>query len=94
MTEIVIIARIVPEEGQTDSVHNAIDALASASREEAGNKGYSVFLSDVSPAEFLIHEIWADAEAVTNHGRMPHMTTFKKSVQGKARISVQKLTEL
>ncbi len=94
MTEIVIVARIIPEQGQVELVRAAVDDLAVASREEAGNKGYDVFVSPDQKSEFLIHEKWADAEAITNHATMPHMTTFKEIVKGKTRISVQKLAEL
>lgn len=94
MTDIVIIARIVPEEGQADLLRTAIDDLAAASREEAGNKGYDVFVSTSRHIEFLIHEIWADADAIVSHGRMQHMIRFKEIVKGKARISVQKLAKL
>ncbi|MCG7519058.1 putative quinol monooxygenase [Ruegeria sp. Ofav3-42] len=94
MSEIVIIAQVVPESGQSDLLRNAIEELASASREEAGNKGYDVFVSPDQTTEFLIHEIWVDAEAITNHGRMPHMARFKEIVKGKARVSVQKLAKI
>ena len=93
MSEVVIIARIVPEDGQWELLRAAIDDLAAASREEAGNKGYDVFVSASRQAEFLIHEIWSDAEAIANHGRTSHMTRFKEIVKGKAQISVQKLAK-
>ncbi len=93
MSEVVIIARIVAEDGQWELLRAAIDDLAAASREEAGNKGYDVFVSASRQAEFLIHEIWSDAEAIANHGRMPHMARFKEIVKGKAQISVQKLAK-
>jgi len=94
MSEIVIVARIIPEHGQTELVRAAIDDLAVASRAEAGNKGYDVFVSSDQASEFLIYEIWANAEAIANHATMPHMITFKEMVKGKTRISVQKLVEL
>ncbi|WP_171126955.1 MULTISPECIES: putative quinol monooxygenase [unclassified Ruegeria] len=94
MSEIVIIARIEPEEGQSEVVRTAIEDLANASRQEAGNRGYDVFLSPDKKTEFLIHEIWSGGEAITSHGRMPHMVRFKEIVKGKARISVQKLAKL
>ncbi len=94
MNEIVIIARIIPEDGQSDLVRAAIEELAFASREEAGNKGNDVFVSPYRRSEFLIHEIWSGAQAIINHGRMSHMVRFKEAVNGKAQISVQKLAKL
>ncbi len=93
MSEVVIIARIVPEDGHKETLRAAIDDLAVASREEAGNKSYDVFVSANQQAEFLIHEIWSDAEAIANHGRTSHMARFKEIVKGKAQISVQKLAK-
>jgi len=93
MTEIVIIARILPQEDLADFVRSAIDDLASASRDEAGNRGYDVFVSLDGQSEFLIHEIWADAEAIANHGRLPHMARFKETVKGKAQITVQTMAK-
>ncbi len=53
-----------------------LNALAAASRAEAGCDGYEIFQSTIEPTRLIIIETWAGDEALAIHNESNHFKTI------------------
>jgi quinol monooxygenase YgiN len=58
--------------GNEDVVHDALVALAPASRTEPGCRTYIVHQDPEQPSVFKIFEVYDDEDAFTKHSTYPH----------------------
>lgn len=94
MSELTLIVEIKAQDGAADKVFDAIQTLAVETRKEAGCLAYRVYTSSDDAQVFLIHEEWESPQALSDHGAMPHIKTFKSAVSGLIDLKAQKYAKL
>lgn len=67
-----VFARWKVNEAETDRILKLLPELATATRGEEGNVLYEIFQSELDPNEFLLHECYADANAMELHKVSEH----------------------
>lgn len=68
-------------DGQEDTVRQAIEAMTEPSRQESGCLAYQGHRSTDDPREFFLYERYANAAAFDAHRATPH---FERYVRGQA----------
>lgn len=81
---IAIIAKLTVKEGSEDDFKAAgAEMVAAVNANEAGRTlQYTLTQSQKAPTEFFFFEIYADADASTDHGKTPHMAAFGGKIGG------------
>jgi quinol monooxygenase YgiN len=79
---IVVVGRVQTDDAHRDELIRIGQAVAQASRQEAGCIHYGVFEDTERRNEFVFVEEWQDEEALQEHFRTPHITTFMSSILG------------
>lgn len=69
---IILQATWVANPGSEQLVRDALANLAPLSRQEPGNRGYTVYHSASEPSVFRIFEIYENQDAVTAHAESEH----------------------
>ena len=71
-------------------VVEGLNALAAASRAEAGCDGYEIFQSTVEPTRLVIVETWASDAALEAHQKTPHYTTILPPLGEKMTLTIER----
>ncbi|BAS07758.1 uncharacterized protein sll1783 [Arthrobacter sp. Hiyo4] len=71
----------IAKAGQEARLHEALVGLQSASREDAGCLGYTVFSDDQRPGTFVLFEGWVRRGDLEAHNEEDHVREFVKEVQ-------------
>jgi quinol monooxygenase YgiN len=69
---VTLIVILRAREGQETLLEAELRALVGPSRKEGGCIAYSLHRSVDTPGALLLHEVWANREAHTEHTRLPH----------------------
>ncbi len=78
---VVLSATWIAKEGEAETVREALEHLAPASRTEEGNIYYQAYRDPEEPLVFRIFEVYRDQDAVTAHTEYDH---FKQWALGRA----------
>ncbi len=81
---IVQTAKLRVNDGKADEFIEAAKAMVAAVREKEAGKTtrYDLLRSASDPNQFMFFEAYADAEAMQEHGRTPHMAEFGGKLRG------------
>ena len=81
---IAIIAKLTVKEGNEEEFKAAgAEMVAAVKANEAGRTlQYTLAQSAKTPAEFYFIEAYADADALSDHGKTPHMAAFGGKIGG------------
>jgi quinol monooxygenase YgiN len=79
-----IIAKLTVQEGKEDEFKAAgAEMVAAVKANEAGRTlMYTLGQNQKAPTEFFFIECYADADAVADHGKTPHMAAFGAKIGG------------
>jgi quinol monooxygenase YgiN len=69
---VTLIVILRAREGQETLLEAELRALVGPSRKEEGCIAYSLHRSVDTPGALLLHEVWTNREAHTEHTRLPH----------------------
>jgi glyoxylase I family protein len=72
-----VLATLSALPGFEEELHAALQALAAASRGERGNERYALFREEGQAGVFHLIEAYRDADALAEHRRAPHYTTYR-----------------
>jgi quinol monooxygenase YgiN len=79
---IVVVGRVQTDADRREELIGMGQALAAASRQEAGCISYRFYEDTEAPNEFVFVEEWESDEALQTHFRTEHIGTFMRSVPG------------
>ena len=81
---IAIIAKLTVQEGKEDEFKAAgSEMVAAVKANEAGRTlQYTLAQSQKAPTEFYFIDAYADADALADHGKTPHMGAFGGKIAG------------
>ena len=80
---ITIFAKLQAAEGKEDEFRSAIETMVAAvSENEPDVMKYALHEVDGSPGTFLLHEVYANDEALKAHGQTDHMKAFGQTLKG------------
>jgi quinol monooxygenase YgiN len=80
---IIIFAKLQAAEGKEDEFRSAIETMVAAvSENEPDVMKYALHEVDGSPGTFLLHEVYANDEALKAHGQTDHMKAFGQTLKG------------
>jgi quinol monooxygenase YgiN len=79
-----IIAKLTVNEGKEEEFKSAgAEMVAAVKTNEAGRTlQYTLAQSQKNPTEFYFLEMYADADALADHGKTPHMAAFGAKLAG------------
>jgi quinol monooxygenase YgiN len=79
-----IVAKLTVQEGKEEEFKAAgAEMVAAVKANEAGRTlQYTLTQSQKTPAEFYFLEMYADADALGDHGKTPHMAAFGGKIGG------------
>ena len=78
---LIVAGTITIDPADVDRLRSAAAEMMAATREEAGNIEYVFSVSVADPGSVQIFEIWESAADLENHMTLPHMATFRASLQ-------------
>ncbi|WP_426286181.1 putative quinol monooxygenase [Luteibacter sp. E-22] len=70
--QVKVIAVITAKDGQERELEALLRSMATPSRGEPGNIHYNLWRHREKPGEFVIDEMYVDADAATVHRASPH----------------------
>jgi quinol monooxygenase YgiN len=81
---IAVIAKLTVQEGKEEEFKTAgAEMVAAVKSNESGRTlQYSLTQSQKAPTEFYFIEAYADADAMADHGKTPHMAAFGGKIGG------------
>lgn len=81
---IAIIAKLTVHEGREDEFKAAGAEMVAAVKANEGGRTlqYTLAQSQKAPTEFYFIEAYADADALADHGKTPHMGAFGGKIAG------------
>ena len=79
---IVVVGRVKTDDAHRDELIRIGQAVAQASREEAGCVNYGLFEDTETRNEFVVVEEWRDEAALQEHFRTSHIASFMASIRG------------
>jgi quinol monooxygenase YgiN len=81
---IAIIAKLTVKEGSEDDFKAAGAEMVAAVKANEGGRTlqYTLTQSQKTPSEFYFLEMYADADALGDHGKTPHMAAFGGKIGG------------
>ena len=81
---IAVIAKLTVKADQVEGFKTAASKMvASVKEQEAGRTlQYTLAQSQQEPTEFFFLELYADADAISTHGKTPHMAAFGGAIGG------------
>jgi quinol monooxygenase YgiN len=71
-TQVKVLAVLTAKDGQERELEALLRGMAAPSRGEPGNVQYNLWRNREKPAEFVIDEMYIDAEAAAAHRVSPH----------------------
>ena len=94
---ITIFAKLQAAEGKEAEFRSAIETMVAAvSDNEPDVMKYALHEVDGSPGTFLLHEVYANDEALKAHGQTDHTKAFGQTLKGisGARPEISRVTEI
>lgn len=82
MSKISLIAKLTAAEGKADEMETALNAMITASEEEAGLEIYSVHRDNADSSVFYFFELYADQAALDVHGKGDGMKAAMGAIGG------------
>jgi quinol monooxygenase YgiN len=79
---IVVVGRVSTDADKRDELVRVGQAVAAASRAEAGCLGYRLYEATDLDNEFVFVEEWESDEALKRHFATPHIAEFMQAVPG------------
>lgn len=79
---IVVVARVKTDDALREDLIKIGQAVAQASRQEAGCINYALFEDTEDRNRFMVVEEWRDDAALQEHFRTPHIAKFMASING------------
>jgi quinol monooxygenase YgiN len=73
VAEINVVAILKAKEGRESDVSAALQKALPASRKDAGNQRYDLFVAQGAPGTFVMIEKWASKEDLDAHFVSPHL---------------------
>lgn len=73
-------ARFTAKAGKEEQIKAELLKLVKPSRQEPGNLSYEVHQSIDQPAILLVHDVWADAEALRKHNETDAIKAMRAAV--------------
>jgi quinol monooxygenase YgiN len=80
---VILTAIVKAKPGQEDAVKEALLSLVEPTRKEAGCLCYNLHQSKGDPTQFMFYEQWASQEALSAHGKTPHMQALGGKLKDK-----------
>jgi quinol monooxygenase YgiN len=77
----VIVARVAVKSGQEAAFIGVASKLVEATRQEAGNLFYSLYMSPLNPTEFIFYEEYKDDAAFQAHSESAHFAAFADAIK-------------
>jgi quinol monooxygenase YgiN len=77
---LIVIGRIVVEEGAVDAVRSALNTMEQETRKEPGCITYAFATEINEPTTIRLVEQWKSMAALEEHFRSPHMAAFGAAV--------------
>lgn len=73
MSDLNVVAVLTAKPGSESIVREALEGLVEPTRAEAGNRGYTLYVSAVDPTVFVTVELWASQADLDAHMTTPHI---------------------
>ncbi|WP_300452509.1 putative quinol monooxygenase [Accumulibacter sp.] len=90
-----IIASIVAHPEHRETVRQALSAMLTPTRAEAGCRQYDLHVDQADPNRMVMIERWTDDAALDAHVATPHMAQLKAIIGDKtAGIDIQRLNHI
>ncbi len=77
---IVVQVEVIVEPGSASKVVDAVKAMETATRQEAGCLKYAFSVDIADPGMIRVTERWESLDAIKAHMTSPHMAEFNKAV--------------
>ena len=77
---IVVVGRVQTDAQRRDALVQAGEAVAAASRQEAGCLGYRLYAATEDPLAFVFIEEWKDDAALQAHFGTEHVAAFMRTI--------------
>ncbi len=87
MNNIVIVAKIVANEGKSDLVKSELNKLLAPTHAEEGNVSYKIHQDMQNPNKFVAVEEWANGEAIQAHMATEHIKAYTQVTTENAAIA-------
>ena len=80
----VVMVRITAKDGQADAVADSLESLVGPSMAEPGMKFFMPYRSPDDPAQFLVYELYENADGWDAHNASPHFLAAVDDLISKA----------
>lgn len=80
--QVFVVASMEAQEGKFEELKQVVLTLAKATREEAGNVGYTIIEDPSKPNTIFSIEKWESKEAEAKHWETPHLKEATSKVPG------------
>ena len=80
---IVLVAQLQAKAGEEEAVGKALLAMVEPTRKEPGCFCYNLHQSKKDKSQFMFYEQWASSEALSVHGKSPHMKAMQQALKGR-----------
>ncbi len=80
---VILVATVKAKPGEEDAVKQVLMALVEPTRKEPGCLCYNLHQSTADKTEFMFYEQWANKDALTAHGKTPHMKAVGPGLKGR-----------
>ena len=95
MKPVIVIAQTQAVPDHRDVVRQALLALVTPMRGEAGCLRYDLHQDREDPTRFFFHEVWESDAALEKHLASPHIQAYRQAVEGKvAHREIRRLSAL
>jgi quinol monooxygenase YgiN len=79
----ILVAMVKAKPGEEEAVKQALLSLVEPTRKEPGCLCYNLHQSKADKAQFMFYEQWASKDALTAHGKTPHMKALGAKLKGR-----------
>jgi quinol monooxygenase YgiN len=79
----ILVAMVKAKAGEEDAVKQALMSLVEPTRKEPGCLCYNLHQSKTDKTQFMFYEQWASKEALSAHGKTPHMKALGAKLKGR-----------
>ena len=80
---VILTAQLKAKEGEVDNVKEALAAMVGPTQKEEGCIHYILHQDVKDETKFMFYEVWANEEAVKQHGQTPHMKAMGPKLKGR-----------
>jgi Uncharacterized conserved protein len=86
-SQIKIVAILTARPGKANELRDLLDGMIEPSRSESGNLRYDLWTDQAKPDQFVLDELYEDADAVAAHRASPHFQTYLAKINDLAERS-------